>query len=242
MASLGLIAGYALQSYRAKKYELTPNDAADITFWAMLGGLVGARLLYVHRFWQEQFSGHFVDIFKVYEGGLVFYGGLCGAAVAVIILCLVKHKEIWRAAELLAPALPLGHAFGRIGCLLNGCCYGFEYHGFCSIKYAYPEWPTFPLEGVASLINVCICITILQLEKHGKLRKRLFLAYILLYCLCRFLLEFGRGDYPASQLRYGMTPAQVTCLWLAPAAAIVYAAAFFIGKHKRQSKHATKSR
>lgn len=237
MISIGLLCGYWLANRRASLYGFKKNDVADIIFWAMIGGLLGARALYVIRFWGEQFSDQFLDVFKIYNGGLVFLGGLAGAAFVVCLLCWIRHWALWRAADVLAPALALGHAFGRIGCLLNGCCHGFEYHGICSFSYEFLDWPTFPLQGAAFFVNMGMCLVLLWIEKHGKCRKYLFLIYMLMYSLCRFLLEFGRGDYPEGQLTLGLTPAQVTCLWLAPALVCVYGIAYWVlSKNKSEAE------
>ena len=246
--AVGLIAGFNLQLWRAKKYGFTQDQVSDITFLAMGAGLVGARLLYVIRFWQQEFAGRFLDVFKIHQGGLVFYGGFLGAVLALVLMARRRRWQFWRLADLLAPALALGHAFGRIGCLLNGCCFGFPYDGPGAVCYpafvggvlnsvvavqaeqglitptADTIWsaPTFPLEAVAAIGNILICLALLWAEKRGWFQKRLFLAYIVMYTVGRFLLEFGRGDYLVKTA--GLTPAQITCLWLLPLVAAAYAA------------------
>ena len=247
--AVGLVAGFNLQLWRAKKYGFTQDQVSDITFLAMGAGLVGARLLYVIRFWQQEFAGRFLDVFKIHQGGLVFYGGFLGAILALALLARRRRWPFWRLADLLAPALALGHAFGRIGCLINGCCFGFPYDGPGAV--CYPAFvggflnsvvavqaeqgvltptrdtlwsaPTFPLEAVAAIGNILICLLLLWMEKRQWFRQRLFLAYIVMYTVGRFLLEFGRGDYLAKTA--GLTPAQITCLWLLPLVAAFYAGA-----------------
>lgn len=231
MAATGLVCAYWLMSRRAKRYAMTGNDVSDLLFWAMLAALVGARTLYVVRFWNEEFASRsFFTVFKIYEGGLVFFGGFAGAAIAVIVLSLIRKWELWRAADLMSPPLALGHAFGRIGCLLNGCCYGFFYSGPLAFKYEHTPQGTFPLQLCSSIGNILICLCLLWLEKKDYCKKRLFLAYMVLYNIGRFLIEFGRGDYPKEQLLFGLTPAQVTCLWLLPCITAVYAVAFYMQK------------
>lgn len=245
----GLVAGFNLQLWRAKKYGFTHDQVSDITFLAMGAGLVGARLLYVIRFWQQEFAGNFLDVFKIHRGGLVFYGGFLGAVLALVIFARRRRWAVWRIADLVAPALALGHAFGRIGCLINGCCFGFPYDGPCAVSYpAYVGgflnsaaavqaeqglltltrdtiWsvPTFPLQAIAAVGNVLICLLLLWMEKRQWFRQRLFLVYIIMYTVGRFLLEFGRGDYLVKTA--GLTPSQITCLWLLPASIAVYAGA-----------------
>ncbi len=228
MVAIGVLAAYFLNCRRAKLYDFKNDDVADIITWGMVLALFGARLLYVIRFWREQFAQSPLNIIKVWQGGLVFFGGFMGATVAVLLLCRVRKWAPWRAADLMAPSLPLGHAFGRIGCLINGCCYGFAYDGFGSVHY--PQWgvTAFPVQLLFSVINLIICGILLWMEHRGIWKKRLFLAYLLLYSIGRFLGEFARGDYPSEQLWHGLTPAQVTCLWLAPCAIALYVAVHFL--------------
>src|SRR6185369_15968397 len=79
------------------------------------------------------FAGRpFSEVFMVHHGGLVFYGGLIGASLACILYTRLKRLALWKIADILAPSIALGHAFGRIGCLMNGCCYGRP----CSLPWA----------------------------------------------------------------------------------------------------------
>ena len=91
----------------------------------MAGAIVGARFVYVTTYWREEFAGQpFSEIFMIQHGGLVYYGGLIGATVAGVIYIRWKKMPLWKTADVLAPSIALGSVFGRIGCLLNGCCYG----------------------------------------------------------------------------------------------------------------------
>ena len=225
MAAMGLLCGYTLMMKRARLYSLDKNAVSDLVFCAMAAALVGARGLYVIRFWNEEFAGRgFSDIFKIYQGGLVFFGGFACAGICVIVFSRLRRLPLGDVGDLFAAALPLGHALGRIGCLLNGCCHGFEYHGPLAFSYNYLPQPTFPLQFFAALGNGLICIALLVLERKRLFRGRLFFCYLVMYSIGRFLIEFGRGDYPEGQLWHGLTPAQVTCLWLLPATLAVYAA------------------
>lgn len=247
MVASGFLAAYWLQNRRAKQYDLKQNDVADLTFIAMLAGIIGARVLYVIRYWHE-FSGHAFDVLKIYQGGLVFYGGFIGAVLAIIVMARVRGWQLGRVADLMAPALPLGHAFGRIGCLLNGCCFGLHYEGPGAVLYPAfvepglinpvldtqirqgvvtftPELshcaPVLPIQAIATIANLILCGLLLWLEKKGYFRNRLFLVYLVVYTVGRFVLEFGRGDYLTRVA--GLTPSQITCLWLLPVALGAYA-------------------
>lgn len=236
MAALGLVAAYVLLLKRSKKYSFTSNDVSDMIFWIVLAGFVGARLLYVIRYWNDIFRNDFMEIFRVYNGGLVFLGGLGMSILAGLLLARIRKWDLGKMTDFIAPSLPIGHAFGRMGCLLNGCCYGFHYEGPFSFKYEYSLFPSFPLQGIAFLVNLALGALILFLEKREKINNRRFLLYMLLYCVLRFTLEFGRGDYPKEQLLWGLTPAQVTCVWLFPLVALIWIGLNYISWKKKKSK------
>ena len=236
MAACGLFAAFLVMQKRAEKYAFTKENVSDIIFWGMLSAIIGARALYVVRFWEEEFAGRsFLAVFKVFEGGLVFFGGFCGAALLLLGMCFWRKWAVWRVADLVSPALALGHAFGRMGCLLNGCCYGFPYEGFGAFRYMHVEQGTFPLQLFSALGNVLICLVLLFCEKKGWFKQKLFLAYMVMYNVGRFCIEFGRGDYPPEQRLWGLTPAQITCIWLLPAVCAVYAAVYVVARFKKSN-------
>ena len=127
MMALGFLAGMWTAMRRARRVNLSGDIIADVTLWLMLGGIIGARFVYVTTYWQTEFAGQpRSEIFMVQHGGLVYYGGLIGAAIAGIGYLLWKKQPVWKIADILAPSIALGSVFGRIGCLMNGCCYGYK--------------------------------------------------------------------------------------------------------------------
>ncbi len=257
--ALGLLTGYFLQIYRAKRYSFTKDMVADLTFTCMLAGVIGARLAYVLRFWQQEFAGeNLLRIFMVWEGGLVFQGGFIAAALAGMVLVKLRKWDLAGTGDLMAPALPAAHSIGRIGCLINGCCFGFLYEGPFSVHYPAegnsvqyiqkqqgllsPEATqcagTFPVAGLEAICNVFLCLLLLYLEKKKLFQGRLFLLYVLLYSMIRFALEFARGDYLSRP--YGLTNAQITCLWIIPLTAIAWLALNFWSKSKKKPAQTAK--
>ena len=110
----------------------------DVGPWLIVGAIVGARALYAATYWdalvQEPLfpRAPWTEIFMVQRGGLVYYGGLIGATLAGILYAWIKQLPLWKLADILAPSIALGYVFGRIGCLLNGCCYG----RICNLPWA----------------------------------------------------------------------------------------------------------
>jgi phosphatidylglycerol---prolipoprotein diacylglyceryl transferase len=129
MVLLGGAAGVALATYRAKSVGLNPELIWSLAVWLFLGGIVGARLFYVVEYWDERFRTD--SLFRTLalvlnfpEGGLVVYGALFGGLAAVLAFARKHAMPVLATFDLLAPSFAVGLALGRIGCLLNGCCYG----------------------------------------------------------------------------------------------------------------------
>jgi phosphatidylglycerol---prolipoprotein diacylglyceryl transferase len=129
MVVLGAAAGVAMATYRARRVGLDAEIIWSLALWLFVGGIVGARLFYVIEYWDQRFrsdslSETLLKILDFPEGGLVIYGGLFGAALAAWFFLRKHHLPVLATADLIAPSLMIGLALGRIGCLLNGCCYG----------------------------------------------------------------------------------------------------------------------
>jgi phosphatidylglycerol---prolipoprotein diacylglyceryl transferase len=153
MVLLGTVCGVALATYRARQVGLNHELIWSLAFWLFIGGILGARLFYVIEYWNQRFRSDSVatTIFRVLdfpEGGLVIYGALLGGAVATIMFVRKHNLPLLALADLIAPSMLVGLALGRIGCLLNGCCYG----GPSTLPWAVTFPPTSPpyLDQVAN--------------------------------------------------------------------------------------------
>ena len=214
MVALGFLAGLWTASRRALLVGIDGEKIYDLGPWLIIGTLVGARALYVITFWNSQFAGKpFLDVFKIWEGGLVFYGGLIGATIFGIIGVRIKKLPLWKVADIIAPSIALGHAFGRIGCLMNGCCYGRA----CAAPWAI-HFPAdhetggvgvHPTEIYESLLNFSLYFALAWLFRRRKFDGQVFGVYLVAYAFIRAFVEMFRGDYPASQIHFGLTPAQM---------------------------------
>jgi phosphatidylglycerol---prolipoprotein diacylglyceryl transferase len=131
MLLLAIVAGVGLAMYRAQQGGLNPEVIISLAIWMVISGIIGARLFYVIEYWQQNFAGRsprdtLLEIVNVPEGGLVVYGGLIGAAIGFIAFIRKHGLPLLAMADLVAPCMAIGLALGRIGCFLNGCCYGGE--------------------------------------------------------------------------------------------------------------------
>jgi len=126
MLMLGFFAATWWATYRAKKVKADVDAILNMGFIGLIAGVVGARLLFVIQFW-DRFAAEpnpLLAALNITSGGLVFYGGFLLAMVCVVAYLRWKNYSLRLYFDILAPSLMLGLAFGRMGCFLNGCCWG----------------------------------------------------------------------------------------------------------------------
>jgi phosphatidylglycerol---prolipoprotein diacylglyceryl transferase len=221
MMAIAFIAGLWTASRRARRDNIPAEKILDIGPWLIVGTIVGARALHVATYWNEEFAGRPIwEIFAVWKGGLVFYGGLIGASLAGILYARVKNIALWKLADVLAPSIALGYVFGRIGCFLNGCCYGRS----CTAPWAvsYPEGnlngaPTYsvhPSQLYDSLLSLLLYFGLAWLYRRKKFDGQVFAAYLLCYAITRSIVESFRGDYSPVHLHgaLNLTPGQLVSI------------------------------
>ena len=230
MAMLGFVAAVLVARWRAKRVGVSPENAADVAMFALLGGIIGSRVFYViqngdHYFDTSRPDWSFLDFFKLWEGGLVFYGGFIGAVILAGIVMRVRKEKVLPMLDVLAPSLALGHAFGRIGCLMRGCCYGkpvsegawwgirfpdnalpYATESACLHGKLIPAGtPLFPTQ-IVSAIDLLIVFGLLSFYfKRRRGKGEVFALYLMLYSVHRFAVEFFRGDTRAPG---ALSPAQ----------------------------------
>ena len=217
MIALAFLAGLWTASRRGERVNLSREDIGDVTLWLMVGAILGARVAYVTTYWKDEFADQpLSEIFMIQHGGLVYYGGFIGATLAGMIAIRWKKMPLWKTADVLAPSIALGSVFGRIGCLLNGCCYGRA----CSLPWAirFPAGdntgvpvgvPLHPTQIYDALLNLLLYFFLAWLFRRKKFDGQIFATYLLCYALTRSTVELFRGDYNAAHQHFGMTPAQL---------------------------------
>lgn len=230
MVALGFVAGLWTASRRGLREGVSAEKILDLGPWLIVGAIVGARILYVITFWREEFAADpFPAVFMVQRGGLVFYGGLIGATLGGILYARRKQLPLWKLADVIAPSIPLGSVFGRIGCLLYGCCYGSA----CTLPWAIhfpPDHPTYPngvhpTEIYDALLNLALYGLLAWMFRHKKkFDGQVFATFLVGYALTRSFVELFRGDYPPDQhfLLSWVTPAHLVSLGILAAGLILW--------------------
>jgi phosphatidylglycerol:prolipoprotein diacylglycerol transferase len=214
LIAIGFLLGTWTASRRGLRQGINPQHIADLAMWLLVGAIVGARALHVMSYWDTEFSGKPLwEIFKIQNGGLVFYGGLIGAALAGTIFVLWRKLPWFKTADALAPSIALGSVFGRMGCLMTGCCYGAK----CDLPWAIHFPADHDTQGVGvhptqiydSLANLLLYLGLAWVYRRKKFDGQVFGVFLIGYAILRSTVEIFRGDYQPGEFHAGLTPAQL---------------------------------
>ena len=197
LIALGMALGVFVACKNAKLRGLTTDDFIVIACYVLPLAIIGARLYYVIF---SDYSYSFVEILRIWDGGLAVYGGVIGGALGVAIYCLIHKKNFLDVADVIAPSLILGQAIGRIGCYFAGCCYGIEVTDpnlmwFPLSTVINGEWhlSTFFYESIWNFIVFAILMVLLRKDKY-RYRGSSIAMYFILYGIGRAWIEALRGD------------------------------------------------
>ncbi|MBE9503647.1 MAG: prolipoprotein diacylglyceryl transferase [Proteobacteria bacterium] len=199
MVAVGFIVGIWFAAKEAERVGVEKGKVIDLAFYTVLAAIIGSRVLHVIIEW-DYFSKNPVEIIKIWRGGLVFYGGLIGA-ILVGWLYIIKHKmPFWKTTDICVLVIPLGHAFGRLGCFAAGCCHGKITDLPWAVKFTDPESLAplnvhiHPTQLYSSINNLAIFALLMFLRKRKKFEGQLALTYLFVYSITRGIIEFWRGD------------------------------------------------
>jgi phosphatidylglycerol:prolipoprotein diacylglycerol transferase len=228
MLMIGFVGGLLWAMWDTRDDEqIDPDLLIDVTLAILVGAVVGSRLMAVALNWGD-FAGDPMEIFRVWEGGLSFHGGLLGGIVGAALY--ISHREVgfFRIADLLAPSIAIGYAFTRVGCFLNGCCHGAPSDLPWAIALPHIAGENgaivarHPAQLYAALASLIIFGLLLLVRRYLRRNGHLFLAYLVFYSVGRFIVEFFRKG--ASAEPFGpipsLTVAQFASICIAIAAGL----------------------
>ncbi|MBS1369718.1 MAG: prolipoprotein diacylglyceryl transferase [Lentisphaeria bacterium] len=221
MAAVGFLLGCWLVNVNRKYAKMSSDQASTSLFVAMITGIIGARLFYVIQFF-DNYRGDLWSVFRIDQGGLVFYGGFLLALAALWGYCRRSKLDIIRVLDVYAPAMAIAHACGRIGCYLNGCCWGKPTELFFGVTYpagsspaqCYPGQSLYPVQLFEAGEQIALFFLYFWMVRHTR-RGITMSSYLILYGIFRFLNELMRGDN-AKMLEF-FTIAQLIGLAVIPA-------------------------
>lgn len=235
LVACGYLAAILYLFNKAGAAGFDKEKLSDLVFYTVISGMLGAKIFYAVTYWEDfgpDTAARLVFLFKSFQYGFVFYGGLVFGAAAFFLAARRGGIPPLRAADLFAPALALGHAFGRVGCFLAGCCHGSPTSCPVSVTFTDPAAevnplylgvPLHPAQLYEAAGNLAIFLALhygLKRSLAGRLRPgALLAAYAAMYSALRFSLEFLRGD-DRGGLLLGLSPAQLISLAVMAAALV----------------------
>jgi phosphatidylglycerol:prolipoprotein diacylglycerol transferase len=192
MMALGFLASLGHWRLLGRRTGVDTAFTGDLLVWLMVAGVAGARAAYVLANW-AYFRAVPAEILRVDQGGLIFYGGFLGAGVALVLFSRLHRQSLLTTTDLVVTALPLGHAFGRIGCFLNGCCGGRAAPAECALACGLAHYPVQLYESAFNLALYAFLFWY-YLAPARRRPGRILALYLMTYPVGRFLLELLRGD------------------------------------------------
>lgn len=194
---IGIIAAYIVSEFRAKRKGLDPEPIFSMTFFCVIGGFIGSKLLYFITILGDIMKDP--SAVKKLADGWVVYGGIIGGILTAILFCKIKKMHFLKYFDLVIPAVALAQGFGRIGCLFAGCCYGLPTDGVCAItftisKYAPNGIPLIPTQIISSVFDFALFFVLIFLATKIKVPGQIGALYLIIYSVGRFILEYMRGD------------------------------------------------
>lgn len=194
------------------RYGISREKLWDASMAGLFGGVIGARLLYVLLNIGD-YSKHPLQAFAVWEGGMTSFGGLLGGMLVGLWAAKKRGLNVLDVCDVAGPSLAIGMFFGRIGCLLNGCCYGHV----CTQPWAidfHPEnspatGPVHPTQVYEAFgVALVYAFLTLYLEKRRAFPGQILLAFTILYGVVRFIVEFWRAQSSTESVIAGLSTGQ----------------------------------
>lgn len=197
--AMGFLCALMVTMKLGRSEGIGPQQVMDMGFLLIVAALVGSRLLYVFMNFSYYLENP-LAVLKVWEGGLVFSGGILGVLCAVFYLVKKTGLSFWQIGDLWAPGVALGQGIGRIGCFMAGCCYGRPVEGGFGVVFTHLESlaprniALYPTQIYASLLGVAIFVALYLLHKKKAFQGQVCLWFLILHSTARLFEERFRGD------------------------------------------------
>lgn len=197
---VGVAAGVLMMVFADKRLKRCREDLFYCALYALIGGFLGAKILYIITVLPQVFSDPKVLLLSVGQG-TVFYGGVIGGLLGMARYTCRFRMPFWRFADAAAVGIPIGHLWGRIGCLLAGCCYGSPTDSILGVTYpacslaAPPGVPLHPVPLYEAGFNLLLMTVLLILLPRSHRPGRISGLYLLAYGIARPIFDCFRGDH-----------------------------------------------
>ncbi len=195
MVALGYLAAILFAARSASRFGLAKETVLDAAFYVIIFSVIGGRVMYV-LVNMPYYLENPVEMVMVHHGGLVYFGGFIVAAVGIYFWLGHRGVNPWDYGDLMVPFVALGHAVGRVGCFLNGCCYGRATQSAWGVVFPAlaDAQARLPAQLISAAANLALCFFLLYSWRWRRFKGQVVWTYLLSYGLLRFCLEFLRDD------------------------------------------------
>lgn len=218
MIALGLLCVFMLVKRHGVQCGMSSDKIIDCIIMTTCAGIAGARILYIIRF-SEYYRNDLLGIFRIWEGGLILYGGTIMALFFLYVYSIRVKKNFFELTDMLVPYFVFVQGFGRIGCFLNGCCGGKTTDSIFGVCFPHMLSAVHPTQIYSALYCFIIAAVLWMLAQKKRQKGCITTVYFLLYSVARFLVEFLRVNDPVV---FGFTDAQIISFVLFVAASGVF--------------------
>ena len=197
--AVGFLVALLVMVKIGKSAGIKPQQTMDMGFLIILAAIIGSRIMYVLMN-VSYYIERPMDMFKIWQGGLVFSGGIICVVLTVIWYTRKHHLSFWKVADLWAPAMAIGQGIGRIGCFMAGCCYGRPSGSNWGVVFTDPHAlaplniPLYPTQLYSSLSGFVIFLVLILMHTRKKFEGQVFLWLLVLHSTARLFVERFRGD------------------------------------------------
>lgn len=195
LVAFGAMLSISLILRDARAMGVQADKVFDCMLAVLAGGLAGGRLLFVLTEW-EYYLRHPIHVFFLQEGGMAIQGALAVGILSGIIMCRAKGLPFLGMSDLVAPYLALAQSLGRVGCFLNGCCYGRVTETMPAVVFPYETVMRIPTQVYSSLILLLAYAGLIGLRRARMPAGSIFAVYLVAYGVLRLCMDFFRGDNP----------------------------------------------
>lgn len=230
LLAIAFITGLWVASRQAKRAGLDSARVTDMAVYVLIAGLIGAKVLLVVVEWNF-YARNPRELLSILQSGGVFYGGLIGAFPVAWWYARKHGLPPWRTADVLAPAAAIGQAIGRLGCFCAGCCYGrpADVPWAVTFRDVYAsrtvgtplDTPLHPTEIYEAIACLAIFFILIRMARAKRFDGQITLAYVFLYAVVRFVIEFYRGDAVRGTVFGWLSTSQFIAMLMVVAVALV---------------------
>lgn len=199
MIAMGFMVGISLAARQAQKENIDPAIISDLGFYVLISAIVGSRLFFGIVYWRD-FVDNPLRILRIWEGGLIFFGGLIATTLTMLYFIRKKGLKLMQTLDILTPSAAIGQGIGRLGCFAAGCCFGKPTDLAWAITFtdqrclAPIDVALHPTQLLASADLFLIFGFLVLIRHFKKFHGQITACYLVFISIHRFFIEFLRGD------------------------------------------------